>query len=133
VITYRWRGDIDNAEINELHAEAFDTSVFDATEWDWVALVHAHSLGWVVAREDETLVGFVNVVWDGQVHAWLQDTMVAAAAQHRGVGTELVAMAVAEARAAGCEWLHVDFEERLGPFYLDACGFAPTGAGLIEL
>ena len=67
------------------------------------------------------------------MHAWLQDTMVAAAARHRDVGTELVARAVAEARAAGCEWLHVDFEERLGPFYLDACGFAPTGAGLIEL
>ena len=133
MIAYRWRGDFDNAEINELHAEAFDTRVFDATEWDWVALVHAHSLGWVVARDHETLVGFVNVVWDGQVHAWLQDTMVAEAAQHRGVGTELVATAVAEARAAGCEWLHVDFEERLGPFYLDACGFAPTGAGLIEL
>ena len=37
------------------------------------------------------------------------------------------------ARDAGCEWLHVDFEEHLRPFYLDACGFRPTGAGLIPL
>jgi len=133
VITLDWRGDFDNAEVNELHAEAFGTRVFDASEWDWLALVHEHSLGWVTARDHETLVGFVNVVWDGQVHAWLQDTMVASAARHRGVGTQLVATAVEQARTAGCGWLHVDFDERLRPFYLDACGFTPTAAGLIEL
>ena len=133
MLTLDWRGDFDNDEVNALHAEAFRTRVFDASEWDWLSLVHAHSLGWVTARDDEALVGFVNVVWDGQVHAWLQDTMVASAARHRGVGTHLVATAVAEARAAGCEWLHVDFDERLRPFYLEACGFTPTAAGLIEL
>jgi GNAT superfamily N-acetyltransferase len=133
VITLDWRGDFDNAEVHELHAEAFGTRVFEASEWDWRTLVLAHSLGWVTARDDETLVGFVNVVWDGQVHAWLQDTMVASAARGRGVGTQLVATAVAEARGAGCEWLHVDFDEHLAPFYLDACGFTPTSAGLIEL
>jgi hypothetical protein len=36
-------------------------------------------------------------------------------------------------RAAGCEWLHVDFEDHLRAFYFDACGFVPTNAGLIEL
>jgi len=133
VITLDWRGDFDNAEVNELHAEAFGTRVFDASEWDWLALVHEHSLGWVTARDHETLVGFVNVVWDGQVHARLQDTMVASAARRRGVGTQLVATAVEHARTAGCGWLHVDFDERLRPFYLDACGFTPTAAGLIEL
>jgi hypothetical protein len=35
--------------------------------------------------------------------------------------------------AAGCEWLHVDFEEHLRGFYLESCGFTPTGAGLIAL
>lgn len=37
------------------------------------------------------------------------------------------------ARAAGCEWLHVDLEEHLRPFYAEACGFRPTEAGLIAL
>jgi GNAT superfamily N-acetyltransferase len=133
VITYRWRGDFTNAEINELHAEAFETRVFDEAEWNWMTLLGRHSLGWVVARDGGTLVGFVNVVWDGQVHAWLQDTMVAAGARHHGIGTELVALAVNESRAAGCEWLHVDFDDHLRPFYLEACGFTPTNAGLIEL
>jgi hypothetical protein len=40
-------------------------------------------------------------------------------------------MAVHQARQAGCEWLHVDFEGHLRPFYLDASGFRPTDAGLI--
>jgi len=41
--------------------------------------------------------------------------------------------AALHARASGCEWLHVDFEEHLTPFYFDACGFRPTRAGLIRL
>jgi GNAT superfamily N-acetyltransferase len=131
-ITCTWRGDFNNAELNELHAEAFETRVYDEAEWNWAEQVE-HSLGWVVARESARLVGFVNVVWDGLVHAWIQDTMVAGSARHRGVGTELVAVAVTEARGAGCEWLHVDFEDHLRPFYFDACGFTPTNAGLIEL
>jgi len=132
-ITPTWRGDFNNRELNELHAEAFETRVYDGTEWNWEELVNQHSLGWVVARDDSKLVGFVNVLWDGLVHAWIQDTMVARAARHLGVGTELVAVAVTEARAAGCEWMHVDFEDDLRPFYFDVCGFTPTNAGLISL
>jgi GNAT superfamily N-acetyltransferase len=133
VITYTWRGDVANTELNGLHAEAFETRVYDDAEWNWVELLHRHSLGWVTARDDATLVGFVNVLWDGLVHAWLQDTMVAKAARRSGVGTELVAVAVARSREAGCEWLHVDFDEHLSSFYLEACGFSPTDAGLIAL
>ena len=47
--------------------------------------------------------------------------------------TSFVVIAVAEARAAGCEWLHVDFEDHLRAFCFDACGFTPTNAGLIGL
>jgi GNAT superfamily N-acetyltransferase len=132
-VTYQWRGGFTNIELNELHAEAFETRVFDGTEWDWKGLVTRHSLGWVVAREGDRLVGFVNVIWDGLVHAWLQDTMVAKEAGRRGVGKQLVAAARDGAREAGCEWLHVDFEDHLKPFYFDSCGFEPTNAGLIAL
>jgi len=132
-VTYTWRGEFGNDEVNALHAEAFDTRVFTADEWDWVALTARHSLGWVVAREDDALAGFVNVIWDGLVHAWVQDTMVAVSHRGLGVGRELVKVAVDGARAAGCEWLHVDFDDDLRAFYFDACGFKPTNAGLIAL
>jgi len=132
-ITYEWRGGVDNEELNALHAEAFETQVYSAEEWNWIELLDRHSLGWVVARDGGKLVGFVNVLWDGLVHAWLQDTMVASDVRHRGVGTEVVKLATVEARAAGCEWLHVDFDEHLSNFYVDACGFSPTPAGLLAL
>ena len=132
-VTYEWRGAFTNAEVNALHAEAFATRLFDESEWNWLDLVNRHSLGWVVARDGTSLAGFVNVVWDGLVHAWLQDVMVAQAAQGRGIGTGLVQHARDGAKAAGCEYLHVDFEDHLSKFYYDACGFTPTSAGLITL
>ena len=71
--------------------------------------------------------------WDGAIHAFVLDTLTAASAQRRGIGTELVAVAAREAKAAGCEWLHVDFDDEHRSFYFDTCGFTPTNAGLIQL
>jgi len=130
-VTYRWRGEFDNDEVNVLHAEAFRHRVID--DDDWYGQVHRHSLGWVTARDGDGLVGFVNVAWDGAVHAFVLDTMVTARAARRGVGTELVRLAAEGARAARCEWLHVDFDDDLEGFYLSSCGFRPTKAGLIAL
>jgi N-acetylglutamate synthase-like GNAT family acetyltransferase len=59
--------------------------------------------------------------------------MVAAGAERQGVGTHLVAVAADGARKAGCEWLHVDFQDHLRSFYFDRCGFVPTNGGLIAL
>ena len=130
-INYAWRGEFTNAEVEPLHAAGFDRPANAANDW-WTP-VNRYSLGWVCAREDGRLVGFVNVAWDGGVHAFILDTVVAAAVGRRGVGTRLVAVATENARAAGCEWLHVDFEPHLRSFYFDACGFRPTDAGLIQL
>jgi GNAT superfamily N-acetyltransferase len=129
-VAYAWRGAFTSAELNVLHAEGFEHDLLD---WDWREQVERHSLGWVTAREDAELVGFVNVAWDGGSHAFVLDTLVPAHARRRGIGVELVKVAEREARAAGCEWLHVDFEDHLRAFYFDACGFTPTNAGLIEL
>jgi GNAT superfamily N-acetyltransferase len=130
MIACEWRGDFTNAEVCALHAEGFD---YPPRDHDWRKQVETHSLGWVCARDDTGLAGFVNVAWDGDGHAFLLDTVVARRAARQGVGTALVAMAVWQARDAGCEWLHVDFEDHLRPFYLGSCGFRPTAAGLIAL
>jgi GNAT superfamily N-acetyltransferase len=128
-----WGGAFTNREVNELHAEAFETRVFRDDEWDWQGLTQRHSLGWVTARRGEDLVGFANVVWDGLVHAWIQDVMVARSARHRGTGVALVRACRDAARESGCESLHVDFDDDLRDFYFGACGFEPTNAGLIDL
>jgi GNAT superfamily N-acetyltransferase len=129
-LTCEWRGAFENREVNALHAEAFGHPFLDI---DWLGQVEKHSLSWVTARESGRLVGFVNVAWDGGVHAFLLDTMVSAAKRRQGIAKRLVEVATDGARAAGCEWLHVDFDDELWPFYVDACGFRPAPAGLVKL
>lgn len=132
-IFYRWKGDFTNSELNRLHSEAFDHRVYPDDEWDWAGMTERHSLGWVTARSGDRLVGFVNVIWDGLIHAWIQDVMVAVASRHQKIGVGLIHETTEQARLAGCEWLHVDFDDDLRSFYFDAAGFTPTNAGLIDL
>ncbi|MCB0993391.1 MAG: GNAT family N-acetyltransferase [Acidimicrobiales bacterium] len=129
-ITYTWRAPFTNDEIHALHAAAFETRLFDESEWNWVDQTQRHSLGWVVARDGDR---FVNVLWDGLVHAFIEDVMVDADYRHRGIGVGVVHAARDGARTAGCEFLHVGFEKDLRDFYIDACGFEPTLGGLMEL
>lgn len=128
-LVYSWRGPISDDEMVELV-----DSHGGRSEAGWWDRIRPHSLGWVAARtSDGILVGFVNIAWDGGDHAFLLDTKTRSEWQRRGIGTELVGRAVQRARAAGCEWLHVDFEPHLRSFYFDACLFRPTDAGLIHL
>jgi GNAT superfamily N-acetyltransferase len=128
-IAYAWRGLVTDAEVVALVEAHGGHAVVG-----WWDQIRPHSLGWVTARAvDGTLVGFVNVAWDGGDHAFLLDTKTHPSRQRLGIGTELVRRAVLGAREAGCEWLHVDWAPGLAPFYVDACGFGPTEAGLIHL
>lgn len=128
-LTYAWRKALDDAELVDLVLSHGGTP-----EAGWWERIRPHSLGWVTVRQPGgLLVGFVNVAWDGGDHAFLLDTKTRPSHQHQGVGTALVRRATTEARAVGCEWLHVDFRSELAPFYLEACGFRPTDAGLIRL
>lgn len=92
----------------------------------------SRSLAYICAFDDERLVGFVNLAWDGGVHAFLLDTTVRPDFQRRGIGEKLVRAAVEAARERGIEWVHVDYEPHLERFYRQ-CGFTPTLAGLINL
>jgi ribosomal protein S18 acetylase RimI-like enzyme len=128
-VRFAWRGEVGDDEL-----VALTESHGGLPESGWWDRVRPHSLGWVVARTpDSTLIGFVNVAWDGGDHAFLIDTKVRPDHQRRGIGTELVRIAARHAKRAGCEWLEADFEEQHASFYYDACGFRPTHAGLIHL
>lgn len=92
----------------------------------------ARSLAHIVAYEDDRLVGFVNVAWDGGVHAFILDTCVIPRMRRRGIAARMVVEATNVARERGVSWLHVDFEPHLSSFY-QSCGFRPTKAGFIKL
>lgn len=98
----------------------------------YVQRVLPRSLAYLGAFDDDRLVGFVNIAWDGGIHAFLLDTCVHVDFQRRGIATELVGRAAMVARERGAQWLHVDFELHLEGFYR-GCGFRPTAAGLIDL
>ena len=126
-VSYSWRDPISDDEMVDLVA-----SHGGPAEAGWWDRVHPHSLGWVSARDGHgRLVGFVNVAWDGSDHAFLIDTKTRPRHQRQGIATEMVRRAALHAKAAGCEWLHVDFEPHLDSFYVRACGFRTTDAGLI--
>lgn len=128
-VVLRWRGALTDDEMVDLVASYGVTPVPG-----WWDQIRPHSFGWVTARLGEGVaVGFVNVVTDGGDHAFLIDTKTRGDYQRRGIGAALVKFAAEHAKAADCEWLHVDFDPHLGAFYLDACGFEPVDAGLIHL
>ena len=126
-IEYRVRPAVGNAELDALYAVSWPAHAgFDFEP------VLQRALTYVCAYEDGRVIGFVYVAWDGSQHAFLLEPTVHPDYRHRGTGTQLVRRAAEEARGAGCEWLHVDFEPGLAPFYA-ACGFRSTPAGLINL
>jgi ribosomal protein S18 acetylase RimI-like enzyme len=115
------------AALDELWQAAWGTAA-----GNYAARVLTRSLAHLGAFDDERLVGFVNVAWDGGIHAFLLDTCVHPAFQRQGIATRLVRQATEIARSRGAFWLHVDFEQHLDGFYR-GCGFRPTAAGLIKL
>jgi GNAT superfamily N-acetyltransferase len=126
-ISYQVNASLTAAELNALRADHWPG--VGPVPWD---AMMPHSLCWITAHDGDTLVGFVNVAWDGDIHAFILDTIVATAYRRQSIGAGLVRRAAEEARRRGIEWLHVDFEDDLEPFYR-ACGFEPTKAGLLHL
>lgn len=97
-----------------------------------IAQIYDRSLTHATAYVGGRLVGYVNVAWDGGVHAFLLDPTVHPEFRHRGIGTLLVRRMVAHLAGRGLDWLHVDYRPELDGFYRE-CGFTPTTAGLIRL
>ena len=127
MIEYDINSDVSSEALNALFEDAWPGH----TPRDFSPVL-AQSLGYVCATADGVLVGFVNVAWDGAIHAFLLDPTVRSDFQRQGIGTHLVHQAIDLAKSKGVEWLHVDYEPRLAEFYAK-CGFRTTAAGLINL
>lgn len=126
-VEYRDGPNPGNEALNALWMAAWN----DPSRRDFSSIL-SRSLAHVGAFAGTRLVGFVNVAWDGGIHAFILDTCVDPEFQRRGIATGLVERAKILARQRGAEWLHVDFEPHLTGFYRKL-GFAATQAGLIRL
>ena len=127
LITYQMNPDVDNEALNALFGDAWPNHA----PRDFSPVL-SRNLGHVCAMADGVLVGFVNVAWAGNKHAFLLDPTVRSDFQRQGVGTQLVRRAIDLARSKGVEWLHVDYDPRLAEFYTK-CGFRTTESGLMNL
>lgn len=102
---------VDDVSLSRLHSGASGDASGEILPW--AKRLREHSLSWVRAFDQDSLIGFVHACWDGGVHAFLLDTVVDPRYQRQGVGQNLVQSLVQQVRAAGCEWLHVDYEPHL--------------------
>jgi len=129
-IIYEISPDLSNWQLNELLASIHRA---DHQDRDFRPVLR-RSLCWVCAYTEDRrqLVGFVNVAWDGGLHAFILDTSVRPSYQRQGIGTALVRHAIEQARTRRITWLHVDYEPHLEGFYA-GCGFQQTAAGLMDL
>ena len=119
--------DLSDAELNDLFSTSWPSHTMRA-----FGPILQRSLTYFGAYQESKVVGFVNVAWDGGDHAFLLDPTVLPAWRRRGIGLTLVAAAVKASATNGAEWLHVDYEAALEPFYRKA-GFRATQAGLLRL
>jgi len=127
MIDYRTIPDVSNEAMNELFAASWPG--FTSGN---LLRTRSHSLAWVCAYDEGRLIGYVNVAWDGGIHAFILDTTVHPDVRRQGIGQCLVEHAINAARERGIHWLHVDFEPHLRGFY-DGCGFRSTDAGVLRL
>ncbi len=125
-LVYRVSPPLKNDDLNALFAAAWP----DHGPRDFQPVLN-HSLAYICAFDGPSLTGFVNLAWDGGLHGFILDTTVHPDWQRRGVGRRLVLHAVAEARKNQVEWIHVDYEPKLQPFY-QSCGFRSCPAGLLR-
>jgi GNAT superfamily N-acetyltransferase len=127
MIEYRISPAVSSEALNELFATAWAGHLTK----DFAAELE-RSLFYICAFSGSRLIGFVKVISDAGVHAFLLDTTVHKVFQHQGIGRALVTRAIQESRGRGFHWLHVDYDPHLESFY-QSSGFEPTLAGLVKL
>lgn len=88
--------------VNYQELNALFDAAWGVAAWDFRPVLE-RSLAYICAFDPERLVGFVNLAWDGGVHAFILDTTVHPQYQRRGIGKRLVEEAIGVARARGLE------------------------------
>ena len=90
------------------------------------------SLAYFSGFDNQQLVAYLNLAWDGGRHGFLLDTTVHPSYRRQGIALEMIGQAKKAASKNGLEWLHVDFESKYEQLYLKA-GFGCSSAGVLRL
>jgi len=90
-----------------------------------------HSYFYICCYEDAKLIGFLDVVSNQSTDAYIQDVIVNPKYQGKGLGTQLMNMAIDKLKEDNIYMISVIFEETLMPFY-KKFGFNIMMAGQLE-
>lgn len=83
VTLYRISPSVTNEAVNMLFAAAWPDYILKDFE-----PILSRSLAYICAFQGDWLVGFVNLAWDGGIHAFLLDTTVHPDVRRRGIGQQ---------------------------------------------
>lgn len=84
---------ISNDKLNELFVQSWHAH----TDMDFES-IHLHSLACVVSYNNDEPIGYINIAWDGYIHAFLLNTTVHPDWRLKGIGQALVQKAAAIAK-----------------------------------
>ncbi|MDR0228411.1 MAG: GNAT family N-acetyltransferase [Flavobacteriaceae bacterium] len=122
-----------NASLDINALNSFMEKVWKGHIWVDYNQVLSISLSYIIAYSGNEIIGFINIAWDGNKHAFLLDISVDPVFRNKGIGKELVIKAISECKTNSIEWIHVDYEEQYEHFYRE-CGFVQkTSASLLHL
>lgn len=86
---------------------------------------------YICCYEGNKLIGFLDVVSNGVTDAYIQDVMVKPEYQGKGIGTNLMNLAIKKLKEDNIYMISVLFDEPLLPFYKEF-GFNITLSGQLE-
>ena len=87
----------------------------------------------ISAYEEDSLIGYVEVISNGVTDAYVQDLMVHPRMQHQGIGTQLMNMTINEIKKQNIYMISVIYgEKELKEFY-EKFGFTSMLCGQMEL
>jgi ribosomal protein S18 acetylase RimI-like enzyme len=125
-IEFCQEGFIEDKEIQNLRA---------SVGWDNKIPPHSkrnvHLFIYFTARINGKLVGYIDVLSDGSVDAYLQDLLVLPEYQKRGIGSELLKRAIKYLQQKKIKAIQVIFDPDLEDFY-KKFGFHIVKAGIIN-
>ena len=75
---------------------------------------------WVTCFDNDSLIGYADVVSDGIDDAYIRDVIVHPDYQHRGIGSTLLSMITTRIKTDGIKMVHVIFDPSLETFYKKA-------------
>jgi len=77
----------------------------------------ANSYFYICCYDEKLLVGFLDVVSNGVTDAYIQDVVVRPGHQKKGIGTEMMNMAIKKLKQDGVFAISVLFEKKLKKYY----------------